>query len=140
MVVELCRARGVPVYILWQNNVVERMVPACHNDITRLALHIRGDHAYFYEDSYTKKWIARHASVTIPAAQAREKMKTLPKVPETHIEDWAPLGAVTEDLEGDYYAVGEAEMLAAAPRFTTCESAPRCGSAGPVSRTFGPSS
>ncbi len=80
MVLELCKLHEIPVHVLWHDHVVESFTPACHNDVSRQALHIRGDHAYFYKDAHTKGWIARQAQV-VPAARATETMKIAPRRP-----------------------------------------------------------
>ena len=89
MVLELCKQRGVPVNILWRDNVVESFAPEGFSyHMTTQALQIRGDHAYFLEDKHTKAWITRREDVD-RALQAwpSEALQTLSKPPKTSMPD-----------------------------------------------------
>ena len=87
MVLELCRLHEIPVHILWHDHVVESFTPAVTNgDVMRQALHIRGDHAYFYKDPHTKGWITRHSHAA-PKARATETMQLTRRAPETDISE-----------------------------------------------------
>ncbi len=111
MVLELCRLHEIPVHILWHDHVVESFTPAVvSGNVTRQALHIRGDHAYFYKDPHTKGWITRHSKAA-PKAMALETMKLARRAPETDLSGWLPLPPDREVLAGHFYLVGEAEML-----------------------------
>jgi hypothetical protein len=91
MVVELCRRAGIAVYVLWNDTVVESYTPARRNEhLTTQALHIRGDHAYFYADAKTKQWIARQAK-SMPASRVEETMQIAPTPADTEMSEWTEL-------------------------------------------------
>jgi hypothetical protein len=76
MLAEICRRRHLPLNILWGNHVVERVAfDTCSKGVSRLACHIRDDHAYFYGDSVARKVIAT-LPVSIPRATPPAKLKT----------------------------------------------------------------
>jgi hypothetical protein len=60
MVLELCKKKQIPLYIVWSSCVVSSFVPAkVDQDLTPLSLCIRGNHAFFYGDTKTKELIAK---------------------------------------------------------------------------------
>ena len=133
MVLELCRQQGVAINILWNNTVVESFFPETrrHQRLTTQALHIRGDHAYFLEDRYARGWITRQEDMPIQA-RASDTMQTLAKPPQTSIADWLPLPPLPDDdLQGDFYAVGEQEMHEARTELHKAGIVPAVSLSGP---------
>ncbi|MCP3876929.1 MAG: HNH endonuclease, partial [Sulfitobacter sp.] len=106
MVLALCKRHNIPVNILWHNGVVESFTPTDRgrHDLTSQAMHIRGDHAFFYADAQTKRWITRHDSSS-PAARPSEIMQIAPRQAESSMSDWKPLPEeVHAGLEGEFWA------------------------------------
>ena len=134
MVLELCRRQRVPIRILWNNAVAESFTPEqrCHK-VEEQALHIRGDHAYFLADRYAKGWITRRDDAENALKEhPSEALQTLPKAPETSVDDWQPLPAqLSDDIEGHFYTVGEQETHSARAELHRMGIVPRVALSGP---------
>jgi hypothetical protein len=131
MLAEICRRRRIPLNILWGNHVVERVAfETCGNGTSRLACHIRGDHAYFYGDSVARRDIAK-LPVSIPRATPPATLKVRSAGSEGSIEDWTLLGEYEPGLEGHFYVVGSAAMLEARKRMHELRICPRVSLSGP---------
>jgi hypothetical protein len=135
MLAEICRRRHIPLNILWGNHVVERVAfDACGNGTSRLACHIRGDHAYFYGDPMVRRDIAK-LPVSIPQAAQPATLKVRARAgDEGSIEDWTPLDAFEPGLEGHFYVVGGAAMLEARKRMHELRICPRVSLSGPCTQ------
>lgn len=131
MLSEVCKQRGLPLHILWHNHVIERV----HHDnqnhkVSRLAVHIRGDHAYFYKDPYAKRVIARDLPLSIPQRTPEAKLRVR-KRGEGTFEDWDPLTTVEPGMEGHYYVVGDCQMLEVRKKMHELGLCPKVSLSGP---------
>ena len=136
MVMQLCRRHEIPVQVLWHNSVVESYTPSTRNhNNSNQALHIAGNHAFFYADPHTKAWVARR-SLETPGARPSEAMQLAHRPPETTLCDWEPLPEVIEGLEGHFYLVGESAMLKARVEFHKLRICPKVSLGGPCSQNI----
>jgi hypothetical protein len=104
---------------------------ACSDGTSRLACHIRGDHAYFYGDPVARRVIAT-LPVSIPRAAPPATLEVRARVnDEGYIKDWTLLGEYVPGLEGHLYAVGSAQMLGARKRMHELRICPRVALSGP---------